>query len=282
MSAVCRAPGVSRQGCCQRASRPESAHDARDHREPEGAIGEEYEASRGIYGAPKVREMLRRRGVRTSRKRVARIMPRDGWRGATRACARRASGEERASKAESAEGLVGRDFAADGPNRAWFGDITYVRTRQGWLYLAVVTGVWSRMAVGWSMGPRITAGLADDALGVAMARRRPPAGCIHHSDRGAQYVSLLPGRTMRDAGTRPSMGSISSPWDNAATESLVGAIKSECVHARTFDSRERAALEIFDYIEGFYNGLRIHSALGWLSPAEFGERVSEASRSEAA
>jgi hypothetical protein len=105
VSAVCRAPGVSRQGCCQRASRPESAHDARD-REPEGAIGEEYEASRGIYGAPKVREMLRRRGVRTSRKRVARIMPRDGWRGATRACARRASGEERASKAESAEGLV--------------------------------------------------------------------------------------------------------------------------------------------------------------------------------
>ena len=281
MSAMCRALGVSRQGYYQWASRPESAHDARD-RELEELIGEEYEASRGIYGSPKVHEMLRCRGGRTSRKRVARIMRENGMRGVTRTCAKRASDEKRASKAESAEDLVRRDFTADGPNRAWFAGITYVRTRQGWLYLAVVMDVWSRMVVGWSMGPRITAELADDALRMAIARRRPPAGCIHHSDHGAQYVSLLLGRTMRDAGIRPSMGSISSPWDNAVTESLMGAIKSECVHARTFDSRERAALEIFDYIEGFYNRLRIHSALGWLSPAEFEEKMSKASRSEAA
>ena len=118
------------------------------------------------------------------------------------------------------------------------------------------------------------------ARGIRVGGREPEAH--PRFDHGAQYVSLLLGRTMRDAGIRPSMGSISSPWDNAVTESLMGAIKSECVHARTFDSRERAALEIFDYIEGFYNRLRIHSALGWLSPAEFEEKMSKASRSEAA
>ena len=117
---------------------------------------------------------------------------------------------------------------------------------------------------------------------MAIARRNPPEGCIHHSDHGAQYVSLLLGKTMRDNGIRPSMGSISSPWDNAVTESLMGVIKSECVHARTYDTREQAALDIFDYIECFYNRIRIHSALGWLSPAQFEERMAMRNRPEAA
>jgi putative transposase len=282
VSSMCRALGVTRQGYYQWASRTDSAHDLRDL-ELTRLIGDEYDASLGIYGAPKVFERLRRKGVRTSRRRVARIMRENGWKGVTRACAKRPDGgEKRASKKDSHEDLVKRDFSADGPNRAWFADITYVRTRQGWLYLAVVMDVWSRMVVGWSMGPRITAELADDALKMAIARRRPDEGCIHHSDHGAQYVSLLLGRTMRDAGIRPSMGSVSSPWDNAVTESLMGVIKSECVHARTFDSREQAALELFEYIERFYNRVRIHSALGWLSPAEFEERHVKGSRPEAA
>ncbi|WP_417046474.1 transposase [Enorma massiliensis] len=121
----------------------------------------------------------------------------------------------------------------------------------------------------------MTAELADDALKMAIARRRPPAGCVHHSDHGSQYVSLLLGKTMREAGVRPSMGAISSPWDNAAMESLMGLIKAECVHARTFETRERAALKIFDYIEAFYNRVRIHSALGNLSPEEFEARHME-------
>lgn len=125
------------------------------------------------------------------------------------------------------------------------------------------------------MSGRMTAELADDALKMAIARRRPPAGCVHHSDHGSQYVSLLLGKTMREAGVRPSMGAISSPWDNAAMESLMGLIKAECVHARTFETRERAALEIFDYIEAFYNRVRIHSALGSLSPEEFEARHME-------
>ena len=130
------------------------------------------------------------------------------------------------------------------------------------------------------MGPRMTAELADDALRMAISTRRPSPGCIHHSDHGSQYASLLMGRIMREAGIRPSMGAISSPWDNAVTESLMGCIKSECVHARTFDSREQAALEIFDYIEGFYNPVRIHSALGWLSPDEF-EKANWKGRTQA-
>lgn len=133
--------------------------------------------------------------------------------------------------------------------------------------------VWSRRIVGWSMSESMAAELADDALGMAAARRRPPEGCAPRSDHGSQYASLLLGRTMREAGIEPSMGSIASPWDNAAMESLMGAIKAGCVHARTFESRERAALEILEYIECFYNRVRTHSALGYLSPEEF-ERVN--------
>ena len=117
--------------------------------------------------------------------------------------------------------------------------------------------------------PKYPAELADDALRMAIARRRPPEGCIHHSDHGSRYASLLLGKTMREAGIEPSMGSISSPWDNAAMESLMGLIKAECVHARTFETRDQVALKIFDYIECFYNRKRIHSALGYLSPEEF-------------
>ena len=132
--------------------------------------------------------------------------------------------------------------------------------------------MWPGGIVGWSMSDRMGAALADDALRMAIARRRPPAGCTRHSGHGSRYVSLRLGRTMRDNGIRPSMGAISSPWDNAAMESPTGPVKAECVHARTFESREQAALEIFEYIECFHNRVRTHSALGCLSPEEFEAR----------
>lgn len=156
---------------------------------------------RGIYGAPKAFFAPRRMGVRASMKRV------------TRACAKRPSGEKRAAKRESAEDLVKRRFEADCPNMTWFADIIYVKTRQGWLYLA-------------------------------LARRNNPKGRVHHSDHGAQCVSLLLSKTMREHGARPSMGSISSPRGNAAMESLVGIVKSECVHARACATRDEGALDI--------------------------------------
>ena len=274
VSAMCRVLGVTRQGYHQWLARPVSAHDLRDA-ELAAEVAEAYGEGRRIYGAPKVLMRLRARGVPASRKRVARLMRENGMRGVTRACAKRPTGEKRASRQDSHEDLVGRDFTADGPNGAWFAGTTYVRTRQGWLHLAIVMDVWSRMIVGWSMGPLITAELADDALRMAIARRRPAEGRMRHSDHGAQRVGLLLGKTMRENGIRPSMGAISSPWDNAVTESLMGVIKSECVHARTFEGREQATLEIFEYIECFYNRVRIHSAIGWMSPADYEARMSE-------
>ena len=280
---MCSALKVTRQGYYAWRRRPPSARDRRDA-ELSAKISEIYAASRGVYGAPKVFAELRRAGVRTSRKRVARLMRENGWAGTTRGCARRPKGERRAAapQANAAPDPVRRDFSADGPDRARFADITYVRTHQGWLYLAVVMDIWSRMIVGWSMSDRMGAELADDALKMAIARRRPGKGCVHHSDHGSQYASLLLGRTMRDAGIEPSTGSISSPWDNAAMGSPMGPIKAECVHARTFETRERASLEIFEYIGAFCNRVRIHSALGNLSPAEFEARHREGAALNAA
>ncbi|WP_276676661.1 IS3 family transposase, partial [Collinsella stercoris] len=237
-------------------------------------ISEACEASRRIYGAPKVHMELLRRGVRTSRKRVARLMRDNGWSGTTRGCARRPKGTPKAAapQAGAAPDLVGRDFTADGPDKAWFADITYVRTRRGWLYLALVMDIWPGRAVGWPMPDRMDAGPADEALKMAIARRRPPAGRTRRSDHGSQYASLRPGRTMGENGIGPSMGAISPPWDNAAMESLMGPVRAECVHARTFESREQAALEIFEYIECLYDRVRTHSALGYLSPEEFEAR----------
>lgn len=177
-----------------------------------------------------------------------------------------------APRAGAAPDLVERDFTADGPDKARFADIACVRTHRGWPCLALVMGIWPGRAVGRSMSDRMDAGLADEALKMAIARRRPPAGCTRHSDRGSQYVSLRLGRTMRESGIRPSMGAISSPWDNAAMEPLMGLVKAECVHARTFESRERAAPEIVEYIECLYDRVRTHSALGHLSPEEFEAR----------
>lgn len=268
---MCSALKVSRQGHCQWRRRPACAHDLRDA-ELALEIRRVWELGRATYGSPRVFAQLRRDGVATSEKRVARIMRERGWTGVSRRCAKSPDNrEKRARGRDGAPDLVRRRFDADGPDQAWFADITYVRTHQGWLYLAVVMDIWSRRIVGWSMGDRIDARLADDALRMAIARRRPSEGCCHHSDHGSVYASLLLGKTMRDNGVRPSMGSVDSPWDNAPTESLMGTIKSECVHARTYRDRDQAAMEIFEYIECFYNRLRLHSALGYMSPCEFEE-----------
>ena len=274
---------VTRQGYCAWGRRPPSARDRRDA-ELSAKISETYAAGRGACGAPRVFAELRRAGARTSRKRVARLMRENGRAGTTRGCARRPKGERKAAAplANAAPGLVRRDFSADGPDRARFADIAYVRTHRGRLYPAVAMDIWSRMIVGWSMSDRMGAGLADDALKMAIARRRPGKGCAHHGDRGSRYASLLPGRTMRDAGVGPSMGSISSPWDNAAMEPLTGLVKAECAHARAFETREQASLEIFGYVEAFCNRVRIRSAPGNLSPAEFEARHREGAAVNAA
>ena len=280
---MCSALKVTRQGCCAWRRRPPGARGRRDAG-PSAKISEICAASRGVYGAPKVFAELRRAGVRTSRKRAARLMRENGRAGTARGCARRPKGERKAAapQASAAPDLVRRDFSADGPDRARFAGITYVRTHQGWPCPAVVMDIWSRMVVGRSMSDRMGAGLADDALKMAIARRRPGKGCAHRSDHGSRCAPLLPGGTMRDAGIEPSMGSISSPWGNAAMESLMGPIEAECAHAGTFEVREQASLEVFECIEAFYNRVGIHSALGNLSPAEFEARHREGAALNAA
>lgn len=283
VSEMCSALKVTGQGCYAWRGRPPGARGRRDAGLP-AKISEICAASRGVYGAPKVFAGLGRAGVRTSRKRAARIVRESGRAGTARGCAGRPKGERKAAapQADAAPDLVRRDFSADGPDRARFAGITYVRTHQGWPYLAVVMDIWSRMTAGWSMSDRMGAEPADDALKMAIARRRPGKGCAHRSDHGGRYASPLPGGIMRDAGIEPSMGPISSPWGNAAMESLMGPIKAECVHAGTFEAREQASLEIFGYIEAFCNRVGIHSAPGNLSPAELEARHREGAALNAA
>lgn len=269
---MCSALGVTRQGYYAWRRRPPSARerDLELTRPIPGARG----SGGGIYGAPRVHMEPRRRGFRTSRRRVARIMRDNGRPGTARGCARRPKGTPKAAapQAGAAPDPVGRDFTADGPDKARFAGIACVRARRGRPCPAPAMDIWPGRAVGRPMPDRMGAGPADGASKMAIARRRPPAGRIHRSVRGSRYVSPRPGRTMGENGISPSMGAISSPRDNAAMESPMGLVKAECVHARTFESREQAALEIFEYIECFYDRVRTHSALGYLSPEEFEAR----------
>ena len=271
------APGVTGQGCCARRSRGPSGRDPRDA-ELAGGVSEVHEASRRAYGAPKALAGPRRRGER-----VARIMRESGWAGTARGRAKRPEGEaeQAAPQADSAPDLVRRGFSADGPDRARLADIACARTHRGRLHPAVVMGIWSRRIVGWSMPARMTAELADGAPRMAVVGRRPPGGRIRHGDHGSRCVSLPIGKTMREAGIGPPTGSIASPWDNAAMESPMGLVKAECAHARTFETRDRAASEILDHIECFCNGVRTHSALGSLSPEEFEARHAQEAASAA-
>jgi putative transposase len=171
--------------------------------------------------------------------------------------------------APPAPDLVKRRFQADGPNRLWLADITYIATYEGWLFLSAVMDMFSRKVVGWSMRNDLKADLVVDALSMAVARRRPEPGLVHHSDRGSQYASVAFGRTLRDSGLVASMGSRGDAFDNAACESFISTIKNELLNRRSWKSRDQARLAVFEYIEIFYNPRRRHSGLGQLSPVEF-------------
>lgn len=168
-----------------------------------------------------------------------------------------------------AANTLDRQFTVTAPNRVWAGDITYIPTAEGWLYLAVVLDLYSRAVIGWAMGPRLTADLAADALTMAIWRHKPAPGLLHHSDRGVQYASGDYQALLADAGIACSMSRKGNCWDNACVESFFGTLKKELVHDRRYPTREEARREIFEYIEVFYNRQRRHSTLGYRSPAEF-------------
>jgi putative transposase len=231
--------------------------------------------SRATYGSPRVHAELAAIGIRCSRKRVARLMRQQKLRGCLRGG--RMKTTYRAAVQQAAPDLVGRNFAAAEPDRLWVADITYVRSGEGFLYLAFILDVCSRKVVGWSMATHLRTELVADALGMAIARRKPSPGLVHHSDRGVQYTALSFGKRLEEAGIVPSMGGVGSAYDNALAESFVATLKTELLYQGGWPTRQDARTAIFEYIEGFYNTRRRHSALDYLSPAEFEEvRLEEA------
>jgi putative transposase len=272
VSLLCRVLKVSRSGYYEWRDRPPSKRATEDTQLTE-RIKEIHNRSRQTYGYPRVHAELRALGVRCSRKRVARLMRKAGLRGCMRGRKKRTT--RRDPYATPAADLVKRNFAAAAPDRIWTADITYVHTQEGFVYLAFILDVYSRRVVGWSMANHLRAELVVDALEMALWRRKPGVGLIHHSDRGVQYTALSFGKRLQEAGIVPSMGRAGSALDNAISESFVASLKCELLHRHRFPTQEAARTAIFDYIEGFYNRVRRHSSLGYFSPSDYEQATME-------
>lgn len=231
------------------------------------AIEEVHAESRATYGSPRVHAKLRKDGLRVSRKRVARLMRVRGLRGKRRR--RWTTTTVTDSAHAAAPNLLDRNFHVDAPDRVWAGDITYIPTRQGWLYLAVILDLHSRRVVGWSMSDSLETRGALDALDMALAARRPGRGLLHHTDRGCQYTSVLYRERLQSFGLVESMSRKGQCWDNAVSESFFASLKVELVDDADFQTHSEAKSRIFDYIERFYNRVRLHSKLGYEAPVVF-------------
>jgi len=229
-----------------------------------------HAASRGTYGAPRIRAELAARGIRTSRKRVARLMRASGIRGISRRRRVRTTISDGAVR--PAPDLVDRNFEATALNQLWVADITYIPTRTQALHLAVVLDACSRRVVGWSMALQARATLVLAALDMALEQRRPGT-VIHHSDQGSQYTSVAFGQRCRAAGVRPSMGSVGDCYDNAMAESFFATLECEVIERTRFANPKTAGDAVFDFIEAWYNPHRRHSALGYLSPVDFEQQL---------
>ena len=263
---MARVLGVSEAGYYAWRRRPPSAHAVSDTALLK-RVRTVHASSRETYGAPRVHAELRAGGEKHGRKRIARLMRAPSLVGASR---RRAgvTTTRRERDARPAPDLVDRNFTASRPNQLWVADITFVPTATGFLYLAVVLDAWSRKIVGWSMANHLRAELVLDALEMAIGQRRPDA-VIHHSDQGSQYTSLGFGKRCREAGVRPSMGSVGDAYDNAMCESFFATLECELLDRRRFASQAEAKMACFSFIEGWYNPVRLHSALGYRSPMAY-------------
>lgn len=223
--------------------------------------------SKQRYGSPRIHRALRDRGIRCSEKRVARLMQTHGIR-ARRVRRFKATTDSKHSL-PVAKNVLDRHFEVDVPNARWAADITYIWTQQGWLYLAVVMDLFSRRIVGWSMQETLERFLVINALTMALRRRRPGSGLLHHSDRGSQYASLDYQRLLRQAGCTCSMSRKGNCWDNAPVESFFSTLKMELIHHRRYRTRAEARVEVFEFIESWYNRERLHSSLGYMSPVAY-------------
>ena len=262
---MCKVLKVSTSGYYAWLKRPPSKR-AQEDAKLTKRVREIHQCSKHTYGAPRIHAELAATGVRVGRKRVARLMKAVNLQGVSRRKYYRTT--QRAQKVRPAPDLVQRDFSADGPNRLWIADITYLLTWAGPLYLAVVLDVWSRRVVGWAMATHLRTELVLDALAMAIQQRRPE-GVIHHSDQGSQYTSLAFGNRCRQAKIIPSMGSVGDCFDNAMCESFFATLECELLDRYTFRTIADARSFVFEFIEGWYNPHRRHSSIGYLSPLEF-------------
>lgn len=272
VSLLCGTVRVSKSGYYAGRDRPPSKRTREDAALTERIV-KVHKRSRETYGYPRVHAELRALGVHCGRRRVARLMRKAGLQGCMRDRKKRTI--HRDPRSTPASDLVNRNFRATAPDRLWTADITYLRTDEGFLYLAFVLDVYSRRIVGWSMASHLRTELMVDALETAVWRRKPEAGLVHHSDRGTQYTALSFGKRLEEAGIVPSMGRAGSALDNAISESFVSTLKCELVHRRRFPTREAARSAIFEYLEAFYNRRRLHSSLGYVSPEGYEETMRE-------
>jgi len=256
---------VSRSGYYAWRGRPESARARRDLVLTD-QIRALHHASGGVYGSPKIHRELLADGVLCGRHKVARLMRQAGLRGCPK---KRYRINSSPAAAVQAENLLQQNFSAAQANERWVSDITFIPTRQGWLYLAAVMDLYSRRIIGWSMSRRIDRHLALNALKMALGQRRPEAALIHHSDRGAQYLSDDYQALLKKHGIRCSLSGAGNCYDNAAVESFFSLLKRERVNRVRYRTREEARSDVFDYIERFYNRQRSHSYLGYISPVQF-------------
>ena len=277
MSTMCRVLGVSASGYYAWRDRKPSTRAKRDD-ELKDQIRAVHERSGRTYGVPRILAELADEGIAVGAKRVARLMRAMGLVGVSRRKGTRTT--KRAEGARPAPDLVERQFSAEGPDRLWVADITYVPTWAGFLYLAVVIDTFSRRVVGWSMAAHLRTELVLEALNMALWQRRPEA-VVHHSDQGSQYTSLAFGKRCRQFGVRPSMGSVGDCYDNAMVESFFATLECECIeHRGPFRTQAESRMEVFRFIEGWYNPRRRHSSLGYLSPRAYEQATLEAEESD--
>jgi putative transposase len=277
VAALCRLLVVSPSGYYAALGRPRSRHACRDERLAE-QVTEAHLASKRRYGSPRIHAEIKAAGERVGRKRVARLMRERKLAARTRRRFRTTTDSKH--DFPIAPNVLERDFTASAPDRAWVTDITFVWTAQGWLYLAVILDLFSRRVVGWATSQNVDRYLALAALDTALARRRPCPGLVHHSDRGSTYASADYRKALAARSIKCSMSRKGDCWDNSVAESFFSTLKRELEGIDAFESRAGATLSIGDYIDGFYNLQRRHSAIGYSSPVEF-ELIHSAKRAAA-
>lgn len=271
---MCHVLGFSPSGYHAWRTRPPSAR-ARSDMDLIDRIRAIHERSRATYGAPRVHAELAAHGVHVGKKRVARLMRDAKLVGVSR---RRWCTTTTSDGTPPALDLVDRDFTVGGPNRLWVADITYIPTWAGFLYLAVVIDAWSRRVIGWAMATHLRTELVVDALNMALGQRKLDGDVIHHSDHGCQYTSVAFGLRCQASKVKPSMGTVGDAYDNAMAESFFATLECELLDRRKFPTQVEARMAVFEFIEGWYNPHRRHSALSYLSPAEFERKAGNATR----